>query len=76
MSITKHEAIAEALQKTTVTATVFMPFAKGSLLQQIRGMGRVIDETYTDEGTRLTLVLPAADRDRIAARWGEDVFVN
>ncbi|MBR5345998.1 MAG: GTPase HflX [Clostridia bacterium] len=71
-----NRAIAEALQKTTVTATVFMPYAKGSLLQQIRGMGRVIDESYTDEGTRLTLVLPAADRDRIAARWGEDVFVN
>ncbi len=71
-----NRAIAEALQKTTVTATVFMPYAKGSLLQQIRGMGRVIDETYTDEGTRLTMVLPAADRDRIAARWGEDVFVN
>ncbi len=69
-------AIADALQKTTVTATVFMPFAKGGILQQIRGMGRVLDETYTDEGTRLTLVLPAADRDRIAARYGSEVFVD
>ena len=71
-----NQAIADALQKTTVTATVFMPFAKGGQLQQIRGAGRVLDERYTDEGTLLTLVLPAAERDRIAARFGENIFVS
>ncbi|MBR4711203.1 MAG: GTPase HflX [Clostridia bacterium] len=71
-----NAAIAEALQKTTVTVSVFFPYARGGDLQRVRAMGRVLDERYTDEGTVLTLVLPAADRDRIAARWGTEVFVN
>ena len=69
------DRIAAELQKTTVTATVFMPFARGGELQQIRGMGRVLAEEYTDEGTLLTLVLAAADRDRIRMKYG-DVFRN
>ena len=67
-------AIARALQRTTVTATVFMPFARGRELQQIRGLGRVLGEEYTDEGTRLTLLLPAAEKERILRQYG-DVFV-
>ncbi|MBQ6175467.1 MAG: GTPase HflX [Clostridia bacterium] len=69
-----NAAIAAALQKTTVTATVFLPFARGGDLQRIRAAGRVTDERYTDEGTVLTLVLPAAERDRILARYGAEVF--
>ncbi len=69
-------AIAEALQKTTAAATVFLPYARGSELAEIRAMGRVIGEEFTDTGTKLTLVLPAADRDAILRRWGPEIFVN
>ena len=65
-----REAIARALQKGTVTVTVFLPYSRGSDLQKIRGMGRVLDESFTDEGTKLTLVMPVAERDRMLARFG------
>ena len=69
-------AIADALQKTTATVTVFLPYARGSELAEIRAMGRVTGEEYTDTGTKLTLVLPAADRDYILRRWGTEIFVS
>ena len=64
--------IAQELQKTHMPATFFIPFSQYGVLAQIRPLGRVISESYTDEGTELVIVLPAAERDRIAAKYGAE----
>ena len=68
------EAIGNELQKTHAPVTVFLPFSQYGLLSKIRGMGRVISESYTDEGTELTLVLSAEDQHRLAAKYGQEIF--
>ena len=68
-------AIRRALGQTTATETVFLPYARGGDLQRIRALGKVLGERYTDEGTELTLLLPAAERERILRVYG-NVFVS
>ncbi|MCQ2457787.1 MAG: GTPase HflX [Clostridia bacterium] len=67
-------AIAEVLQESCESITVFMPFSKGGELSKIRAMGRVTGEVYTDEGTELTLVIAKADKEKLLRRYGEEAF--
>lgn len=71
-----NQAIAKELQKTHSPVKLFFPFSQYGALSQIRPLGKVISESYTDEGTELIIVLSAADQDRIAAKYGLGVFVE
>ena len=68
------DRIARELQKTHSPVTVTLPFSRYGELSQIRQLGRVIDESYTEDGACLTMILSAADRERIAARFGPEVL--
>ena len=68
-----NHRIAAELQKTYAPVTFFVPFSQYGILAQIRPLGRVVNEAYTDEGTELTIVLAAADRDRIVSKYGKDI---
>ena len=65
--------IARELQKSYAPVTFFLPFSQYGVLSQIRPLGRVVNESYTDEGTELTIILSQADRDRIVSRYGKDI---
>lgn len=65
--------IAAELQKTYAPVTFFLPFSQYGVLAQIRPLGRVLNEAYTDEGTELTIVLAQADRDRIVSKYGREI---
>ena len=71
---TLQESIASELQKTHAPVKVFLPFSQYGLLAKLRPLGRVVSETHSDTGTELTIVLSQADRDRIAAQYGTDIF--
>ena len=66
--------IASELQKTYAPVTFAIPFARYGLLSQIRPLGRVVHEQYIDEGVELTIVIAAADRDRILRQHGADIL--
>lgn len=66
--------IAAELQKTYAPVTFFLPFSQYGVLSQIRPLGRVVSESYTDEGTELTIVLAASDRDRIVSKYGRGII--
>lgn len=66
--------IAAQLQKTYAPVTFFLPFSQYGVLSQIRPLGRVVSENYTDEGTELTIVLAASDRDRIVSKYGRGII--
>ena len=65
--------IARELQKTYAPVTFFLPFSQYGVLSQIRPLGRVVNESYTDEGTELTIILSQTDRDRIVSKYGKDI---
>ncbi len=66
--------IAAELQKTYAPVTFVLPFSQYGLVSQIRPLGRVINETYTDEGTELTIVIGNADRDRLVSKYGKNII--
>lgn len=66
--------IAAELQKTYSPVTFAVPFSQYGILGQIRPLGRVVSETYTDEGTELTIVLASADRDRLVSKYGKGIL--
>ena len=65
--------IARELQKSYAPVTFFLPFSQYGVLSQIRPLGRVVNESYTDEGTELTIILSQTDRDRIVSKYGKDI---
>jgi len=66
--------IAAELQKTYAPVTFVIPFSQYGLVSQIRPLGRVVKEAYTDEGTELTIVIGNAGRDRLVAKYGKDII--
>ncbi|MGN0747409.1 MAG: GTPase HflX [Aristaeellaceae bacterium] len=66
--------IARELQKTYAPVTFFLPFSQYGVLSQIRPLGRVVNESYTDEGTELTIILSQTDRDRLVSRYGKGII--
>ncbi|MBQ2953627.1 MAG: GTPase HflX [Clostridia bacterium] len=69
-----HRRIAAELQKTFAPVTFVIPFSQYGLISQIRPLGRVVNEDYTDEGTELTIVIGNADRDRLVAKYGRGII--
>ena len=68
--------IAAELQESYAPVELSVPFAQYGILSWIRPMGRVIREEYTDTGTEMTIVISKADRDRIAAKAGLEIFAK
>ena len=66
--------IAAELQRSYAPVTFVLPFSQYGLVSQIRPLGRVISEAYTDEGTELTIVIGNADRDRLVAKYGQQII--
>ena len=69
-----HRRIAAELQKTFAPVTFVIPFSQYGLVSQIRPLGRVVNEAYTDEGTELTIIIGHADRDRLVAKYGKGII--
>ena len=66
--------IADALQENHMPVTFSIPFDRYGILAQIRPLGRVITEEYTDTGTELTIVLAKDDVSRIVAQHGTGIL--
>ncbi|MBQ3156652.1 MAG: GTPase HflX [Clostridia bacterium] len=66
--------IAAELQKSFAPVTFVLPFSQYGLVSQIRPLGRVVSENYTDEGTELTIIIGNADRDRLVAKYGKQII--
>ena len=69
-----HSRIAAELQKSYAPVTFVIPFSQYGLVSQIRPLGRVVNEAYTDEGTELTIVIGNADRDRLVSKYGKGII--
>ena len=69
-----RQRIADALQENHMPVTFMIPFDRYGILAQIRPLGRVITEEYTDTGTEVTIVLAKEDVSRIVAQHGTAII--
>ena len=69
-----RQRIADALQENHMPVTFMIPFDRYEILAQIRPLGRVITEEYTDTGTEVTIVLAKEDVSRIVAQHGTAII--
>ena len=67
-------AIASALQETYAPVSFLIPFSRYGILSEIRGMGRVITEEHTEEGTAVTVMIAREDVEKLVRKHGADII--
>jgi GTP-binding protein HflX len=59
-------AIVEGLDAVTVTADLLVPYDRGDLVASLHETGEVLEERHAEDGTEMTVRVPAAVADRIS----------
>ncbi len=59
-------AIAEDLEKSTVTMRLLIPYDRGEVVAALHDAGNVVDESYGEHGTELTVRVPGEIADGFA----------
>jgi GTP-binding protein HflX len=62
-------AIAGEIRKAEQKMTLLIPFAQHGVVNEVRKRGRVLEEKYEDEGTRVTAMLPLDAAGQLAAKY-------
>ena len=60
-------AIVEGLDAATVKAILLIPYDRGDIVAAVHEAGEVLDEQHGEEGTEVTVRLPAATAERLSA---------
>ncbi len=63
------QVIAQNLRSREQKVVVMVPFDKYAMISEMRSIGRVLEEEYTDEGTRVTAMLDAAAYGKLLSRY-------
>ena len=58
-------AIVEGLDAVTVTADLLIPYERGDLVASLHETGEVLDEYHAEDGTEITVRMPAAVAERM-----------
>ena len=66
-----YSAIAKHLRAAEKKLTLLVPFSQYGVMGELHQRGRVLDEQYEDQGTRVTVMLPQDAAGQIAARYGQ-----
>ena len=66
--------IAEALQETHAPVTFRIPFSNYGVASQIRSLGRVLEERFTEEGTELKTLMAREDVERLIREHGREIL--
>ena len=64
-------AIAREIRRTEQKLTLLIPFSRHGVVNEMRQKGRVLEEAYEENGTRLTVMLPLEAAGQAAARYGD-----
>ena len=63
------DAIAAILRARECKISVLVPFDQYGIVTDIRAMGRILSEEYTDHGTQVTAMVDAAAYGRLLSRY-------
>ena len=64
-------AIAKELRKAEQEMTLLVPFSQYGVINELRNLGRVVNEEYSDTGTVVTAMLPQDAAGMIASKYGD-----
>ncbi len=67
-------AIAAALQETYSPVTFAIPFSRYGILSEIHTLGRIINETHTDDGTEISVMISREDAERMIRKYGGEIL--
>ncbi|MBR6525561.1 MAG: GTPase HflX [Clostridia bacterium] len=67
-------AIARHIRAAEQIFEVLVPFSEYRMVSELHGKGRVLDETYEDNGTRIRIALKQEDLGQLSARYGAHYF--
>ena len=70
------DRIGRALQENLIQAVFRIPFSEYGIASQLRPLGKVISEDYTDEGAKLTMTLERHEVERIIRQAGDKIQVE
>jgi GTP-binding protein HflX len=62
-----EDAIIAGLEAVTATVDLLIPYDRGDIVAQLHEVGEVLSEDHAAKGTELTVRLPAAAAERVAA---------
>jgi len=71
-----REAISEALRGEEEVLELVIPYSESRLLSLLYRRGRVIEQTYLDDGVRVRVALPETFAGRLAAYRGTGTAIN
>ncbi len=57
-------------------AVLLVPFSKYGAISDVRSLGQVVSEEHLAEGTQLTALLEESAVNRLAAKYGNEIFVR
>lgn len=60
-------AIVDGIEAVTITSALLIPYDRGDLVAELHATGGVLEERHAEEGTEITVRIPAATAERIAA---------
>ena len=66
---TLSQVISQNLRAREQKIVAMVPFDKYAMIAEMRAMGRVLEEEYTDEGTRVTAMLDSAAYGKLLSRY-------
>ena len=64
-------AIAQRLRGQETEVTLLIPFARHGIISELRAKGRVTEERYEENGTRVRALLKREALGQITARYGD-----
>jgi hypothetical protein len=56
--------VEKTLELKSVTLNLLIPFSKGALVNNIRNSGKILEEDFTNDGTKLRAILPTIEADK------------
>ncbi len=70
------DKIAALLGARRREATLLVPFSKYGAVNDVRSLGQIVSEEHLAEGTQLTALLEESAVNRLAAKYGNEIFVR
>lgn len=70
------QKLASILSARRQQVTLLIPFSKYGLLYEVRSAGQILSEEHLAEGTRLTALMEENDKNRLMAKYGNEIFVK
>ncbi len=68
--------IASLLNARRQQAVLLVPFSQYGAVNEVRSLGQIVSEEHLEEGTKITALLEESAKNRLIAKYGNQIFVK